>query len=158
MELGRILNEETFLQILDWEVKRARRYQNYFSIITLRIADSVANKQAYKTSYLNLLDCMRHEARESDIVASMREKLVIALLPYADFDAASQTVSRLQDTLKIFDLGNGGPTIKIEQFCFPKDGVDTKDLISKLIYENPIRNNPAFSFIPIENLQSAELR
>jgi hypothetical protein len=36
-ELSRILNQEIFLYLLDLEVKRARRYQDFFCILVLNL-------------------------------------------------------------------------------------------------------------------------
>ncbi len=39
-EFGRILKRDLFLFLLDLEVKRARRYQNFLSILIMKIVGS----------------------------------------------------------------------------------------------------------------------
>lgn len=45
MEVGQVLNREAFVYFLDLEVKRARRYQNFFCLITLSILGSVKKEK-----------------------------------------------------------------------------------------------------------------
>ncbi len=137
MEVGQILSRETFLHLLDLEVKRARRYQNFFCIITFRLSASAKkNRQKQETCYLDLLHWLKQEARESDVLASLGENQLVVLLPYADLSAGRYTLSRFQNSLKYFDFENEGYNVRIDQICFPKDGADTEDLIRKVLETN----------------------
>ncbi len=137
MEVGQVLNREAFLYFLDLEVKRARRYQNFFCLITLSILGSVKqDREKLHDCYLSLLHWLKQEARESDVLASLGEGQLIVLLPYADMTAGRFTLSRFQSSLKFFDFENEGCQVRIDQVCFPKDGTDTEDLIRKVMETN----------------------
>jgi hypothetical protein len=133
MEAGQVLNRETFLHFLDLEVKRARRYQNFFCLITLKILGSLKKSQELQSCYLNLLHWLKQESRESDVLASLGQDQLVVLLPYADLTAGRYTLSRFQNSLRFFDFENEGYQVRMGQICFPKDGTDTEELIRKVL-------------------------
>src|SRR5512137_1800935 len=75
MGLSRILNREIFLYLLDLEVKRARRYQNFFSVLILKLVQlsSKDNGSRLQNCYNQLSHLLREEFRESDILGSLGE-------------------------------------------------------------------------------------
>jgi hypothetical protein len=92
MGLSRILKHEIFLYLLDLEVKRARRYQNFFSVLILKLVQlsNKDNSRGLHNCYNQLSHLLREEFRESDILASLGENKLVALLPYADMSAGRQ--------------------------------------------------------------------
>jgi GGDEF domain-containing protein len=135
IELSRILNREIFLYFLDLEVKRARRYQNFFSILILKLVQlsNHDNSSGLHTSYKQLSRLVREELRESDILGSLGEDKLAALLPYADVSAGEQAKSHFEASLKYFDFEQAGYEVRIDQVCFPLHGTDTADLIKKVL-------------------------
>jgi GGDEF domain-containing protein len=135
MALSRVLNREIFLYLLDLEVKRARRYQNFFCVLILKLVQlsSKENGNGLHNCYNQLSHLLREEFRESDILGSLGENKLAALLPYADGSAGGQARSHFQASLEYCDFKKEGYEVKIEQFCFPMDGTDTRDLIRKVI-------------------------
>jgi len=135
MKLSRILDREIFLYLLDLEVKRARRYQNFFSVLILKLV-RISNKDngsGLHNCYNQLSHLLREEFRESDILGSLGENKLAALLPYADGSAGGQARSHFQASLEYCDFKKEGFEVKIDQLCFPMDGTDTRDLIKKVI-------------------------
>ena len=135
MELDRILNREIFLYFLDLEVKRARRYQNFFSVLILKLVQlsDKNNSSGLHTCYKQLSHLLRGELRESDILGSLGENKLVALLPYADVSAGGQAKSHFESSLKYYDFKCEGYEVRIDQVCFPMDGTDTIDLIKRVI-------------------------
>jgi GGDEF domain-containing protein len=135
IELSRILNREIFLYLLDLEVKRARRYQNFFSVLILKLVQlsSKENGSGLHNCCNQLSHLLQEEFRESDILASLGEDKLVALFPYADGSAGGQARSHFEASLEYCDFKKEGYEVKIEQFCFPCDGTDTRDLIGKVI-------------------------
>jgi diguanylate cyclase (GGDEF)-like protein len=132
---GRILNRDLFLFLLNLEVKRARRYQNFLCLMLLKIKQfsqegDGGGLQACNRTLSNLL---AEEIRESDIVGSFELNKLVVLLPYADEKAGACVKSRFEDTLKYYDFKSKGYEIMIDQVCFPVHGTDTMDLISKAL-------------------------
>ena len=132
---GRILNRPLFLFILDIEVKRARRYQNFLCLVLFKIKQfsQKGNGEDLKVCYRVLSHLLAEEMRESDIIGSLESDKVVALLPYADMRAGALVKSRFDDALKYYDFRNKGIEIMIDQVCFPVNGSDTMDLIKRAL-------------------------
>jgi GGDEF domain-containing protein len=134
-ELDRVLNREIFLYFLDLEVKRSRRYQNFFSILIVKLKElsDQGNGKSLETCYQRLSTLIKQEIRDSDILGTLGEKKLAVLLPYADMSAGGYTRSRFESSLKYYDFNREGYQVVVEQVSFPSDGTDTPDLIRKLV-------------------------
>ena len=135
LEPNRILNKDLILFLLDLEVKRGRRYQNFLSILILDLI-TVSNENGggdFETSYEMLSTVLMDEMRETDIFGALKENRLIALLPYADAVAGGEAKSRFENVLKYYDFKSKGYEVKIHQVFFPMDGTDTFDLMGKVM-------------------------
>jgi GGDEF domain-containing protein len=130
---GRILNRDLFLFLLDLEVKRARRYQNFLCLMLLKIKQfsQEVDGGGLQACSRTLSDLLMEEIRESDIIGSLELDKLVVLLPYADVKAGTHVQSRFEDTLQYCDFKSKGFEIMIDQVCFPIHGTDTMDLIRK---------------------------
>ena len=130
---GRILNRDLFHFVLDIEVKRSRRYQNFLCLMLFKIKpfSQEDDRGGMQTCYRRLGDLLMEETRESDIIGSLESDKFIILLPYADMKAGAHVKSRFEDALKYYDFKSKGVEIMIDQVCFPVNGSDTADLIKR---------------------------
>lgn len=138
-ELTRILNREFFLYLLDLEVKRARRYQEFFCVLVMSLCgltnqDNGHNQQSCFEILSNLI---REEFRDSDILGNLSDDQIAAILPYADGSAASIARARFEGSLKYCDFEQAGYEVKVDQICFPADGTDVNDLIKRVVNIHP---------------------
>ncbi len=134
-ESTRILDREIFLYFLDLEVKRARRYQNFFSVLIVRL-NQTSNRddgRSLHSCYQKLSHLLIEDLRESEILGSLEEDRLAALLPYADFSAGASAKSRFEGSLKYLDFENEGYEVSIDQICFPMDGTDIADLTQRVM-------------------------
>ena len=131
--IDRVLPQETFLHFLDLEVKRSRRYQNFFSILVLRLDElpNHDNGDGLQACFRRLSHLLAGEIRDSDILGALGERRLAVLLPYADLMAGGHTRSRFENSLQFFDSNREGYRVVIEQVCFPRDGTDASDLLRK---------------------------
>jgi len=130
---GRILNKSVFLTFLDLEVKRARRYQNFLSILILKLnALSKDDGGDLQTCYQMMANLLTEEIRESDIIGHLSKDMVGVLLPYADVSAGSVAKSRFEDTLKCCDFKCKGYEVTIDQVSFPMHGTSNVSLMEKV--------------------------
>jgi hypothetical protein len=129
----RILERDLFLFLLDMEVKRARRYQNFLSILILKLVrNSLGNSdEGLEACYSMLVGLLNEEMRESDIIGSLAEDGLIVLLPYADITAGSIVRNRFEALLKYYDLKGNGYEVSVRQVGFPTNGTSSIDLIRK---------------------------
>ena len=134
-ELNRVLDEEIFLYLLDLEVKRSRRYQNFFSILVLKLKElpDRDDGRGLQACYQRLTHLLEEEARDSDVLGTLGEKRLAVILPYADTSSGSFTRSRFENSLQYCDFTREGYQVVVEQLCFPSDGADTSDLVRKVI-------------------------
>jgi diguanylate cyclase (GGDEF)-like protein len=135
LELGRILNKEIFLYLLDLEVKRARRYQNFLCLLLLNLQQFSNNDddRNLQTCHQTLSNLLMDEMRETDILGSLGGSKLVVLLPYADKSEGSIAKARFEGTLKYYDFKGKGYEVKIDQVCFPINGTDTVDIIKKAL-------------------------
>ena len=136
---GRILNRDLFLFLLDLEVKRARRYQNFLCLIFFRIKQCSKdhNGGGLEACYQTLSNLIKEEIRESDIIGSLELNQLVALLPYADAKSGDYVKSRFEDALKYYEFESKGFEITIDQVCFPVHGTNAMDLIKKALGADP---------------------
>ncbi len=134
MESGRILNRELFLHLLDLEVKRAMRYQNFFCLLCLKVSPlaNYQNGRSLQHFFETLTHRLRRELRESDVLGSLGNHQVAALLPYADVSAGCSARARFERNLEEFHFKIGGFQLTITQVCFPNDATETADLVRKM--------------------------
>jgi hypothetical protein len=136
----RVLSKDLFLYLLDLEVKRGRRYQNFLSILILDLialptGDGGANLE---TTYQMLTTLLKDEMRETDIFGALGENRLIVLLPYADLLAGEQAKSRFESILEHYDFRSKGYKVKVHQVSFPTNGTDTAELVKKLVVPAPM--------------------
>jgi GGDEF domain-containing protein len=136
MERGKLLNRELFFDQLNYEVKRARRYQNFFSLLRLKLSRipgyDNGNGAGLKNCYQTLSNLLIEELRESDILGCIESDQMVILVPYADLSALGLFRSRLEDSLKYYEFRKKGYEIQIDPLCFPVDGTDATDFVEKL--------------------------
>ncbi len=135
MERRRILNREMFLYLLDLEVKRAIRFQNFFCILKLKLCrlSDYGNGKGLQTCYPTLTHLLIEELREVDILGSLGDDQLVALIPYADPSAGGSARSRLERGLKYYEFKREGYEVTIDQISFPIDGTNMPDLVGKLL-------------------------
>jgi hypothetical protein len=133
--IGRILGRDFFLYVLDHEVKRARRYQNFISILLMRLVPSSGENPGKSNEFCRqmLASVLLDEMRETDILGSLGDNRWVAMLPYADVGAGDQAKSRFVSALKYYDFTSRGYQVEVKQFCFPRNGTNTPDLIRRAL-------------------------
>lgn len=133
---NKILNRDLFLYFLDHEVRRAHRYQSFIGLLLIKLKQhSNHNGWDFKTCYDTLSDLLMVEMRDSDLLGSLGEGQLVALLPYADKPAGVCAKFRVEGMLKYFDFKNKGYEVEIDPISFPVDGTDTGEILKKLMVE-----------------------
>ncbi len=131
----RVLAPEIFFQLLDLEVKRARRYQEFFSLLILKLTplSGAQNGDRYESSYQKLIRLAVDELRESDILGSISPSRLGALLPYTEQSDGIRIQSRFQRNLEPYGFAEDGYEVRIDQISFPLDGTDTLGLVKRIL-------------------------
>jgi hypothetical protein len=133
MGVGRILSRDLFLYLIDYEIKRARRFQNFFCVLKLSLCQAPGRKSGDGAkTYEKMNRLLMDELRESDLLGSLGDNQWGAILPYATPGEGVQAKSRVVDHLKYYDFKNEGYELTIDQICFPEDGTAATDVISRV--------------------------
>ncbi len=134
---SRILDRDLFFFLLDLEVKRARRYQNFLCLMSFKIRRFAGDGDGanFQSCHRALLNFLTEEIRESDVIGSLELNQLVVLLPYADAKSGAYVKSRVEDFLKYYDFKNDGFEVDVDQVCFPIHGTDTIDLMRKVLGE-----------------------
>ena len=135
MDIGRIQSQDSFLYLLDKEVKRARRSRYPFCILKISLfqLSNNENDNGIQFCVQKLIHFAGEELRESDILGFLGEYQLAMILPYTDPNSAIHAKSRLKERLKYYEFKKEGYEVKIDQICFPTDGSNTTDLIELLM-------------------------
>jgi len=139
LSYGRVLDRDLFFFLLDLEVKRSRRYQNFLCLMLLKIKPFSINDNGEKRDTYDqiLRDILKEETRDSDIIGSLGKNRLAVLLPYADLKAGDHVKSRFENTLKYYELKDREFAIIFDQVCFPINGADTMDFIKRALSPDP---------------------
>ena len=132
---NKVLNRELFLFLLDHEVKRARRYQNFICLLLLRLQPSSKNNNDtdFQDCHRIVSNLLMEEMRESDIIGYFGKNQLMVLLPYADILAGDHAKCRFEAVLKCFDIESKGYELLVEKICFPKNGTDPVQLVREAL-------------------------
>jgi GGDEF domain-containing protein len=132
---GRVLNRELFIYFLDFEVKRARRYQNYLSLLFMKFIHSsnAGDEKDLQTSYQTFTELIEEEFRETDLLGSLGEDRLAVLIPYADEETGKLVKSRFEKNLKHYDFKTNGFEIAVQQINFPINGTSAMDILKKAL-------------------------
>jgi hypothetical protein len=134
-ELGRILNKNLFVHLLDIEIKRARRYQNFLCLLVLHIkSHSETDVHACQFQYQKMSGLLGKEVREGDLLGFLEENKMAVLLPFADAGAGGQVKSRFETILKYYDFKNKECEVMIHKICFPLNGTNTADILKQALW------------------------
>ena len=131
-----VFAREAFMHYLNLEIKRARRYQNFFSVMRfeLELRDNhVDGIKKRESSLKSLLKLLREEIRETDILGQTRENEVMVLLPYCDCSGADVVNMRLSGVIRDFYFGNEEFNVKCGLACFPVEATDMLEILKKLV-------------------------
>jgi len=127
---GSVFNRQFFLFMLELEIKRARRYQDYLSLLSLTFGhvDPLPGGSP-SISFKTLANLLKNELRDTDIVGQGGANWLLVMLPYADMAVAYRVRARLEKTLHGYGFGRKGFAIEINDVCFPSHATNVDDLL-----------------------------
>jgi len=127
---GHVFNRQSFLFLLDLEIKKAQRYQNYLSLLSFtfdHLHPSLRNNPGISLKTMGNL--LKGELRETDVIGQGAANRLLVMLPYADMTGAHKVKERLEQTLHDYGFGAKGLAIEIGEVCFPTHATNIQDLL-----------------------------
>ena len=127
---GHVVSRQSFLFLLDLEIKRARRYQNYLSLLSFTFNHPNSLPQKNPTISLSTLaNLLTDELRESDVVGEGGINRLLVMLPYADRLGSQKVREKLEQILRDYGLATNDKSIEISEVCFPTHATSIDELL-----------------------------
>jgi GGDEF domain-containing protein len=139
---GHVFSKQSFIFLLDLEIKRARRYQNYLSLLSLTFGHLNPSLKNPNISLKTFASLLKDELRDMDVVGQGgTANRILVMLPHADTAGAHKVRERLGQVLQDYGFGGKGLTIEIGEGCFPTHATNIDDLLrmagNNLPFPNP---------------------
>jgi GGDEF domain-containing protein len=127
---GNVFNRQSFLFMLDLEIKRSQRYQDYLSLLSLTFGhlDPLPGESP-RISLTTLANLLKNELRDTDIIGQGAGNRLLVMLPYTDMAEAERVRERLEKAFYDYGFGRKGFTIEISEVCFPTHATNVDDLL-----------------------------
>ncbi len=127
---GNVLKRQGFLLLLDYEIKKAQRYQNYLSLLSLTFEHLNSLREENSSVSLKTVgNLIKDELRETDVVGHSGTNRLMVMLPYADMAGAHKVRKRLKQILQDYRFDRKRLCVEISEVCFPTHGTTIDDLI-----------------------------
>jgi len=138
---GHVFNRDSFLFLLDLEIKRARRYQNFLSLLSLTLRDlDPSPRENPGVSLKNLAYLLKDELRDTDFVGEGGANRLLVMLPYADMAGVDKVREKLEKIFQDYGFEAEGNAIEIGEVCFPTHGTNVEELLKRVGNNLPLPN------------------
>jgi GGDEF domain-containing protein len=135
MMTGNVLsNSDAFFSLLELELKRGLRYQNFISILLIEVnppfrRGGSLNEENFLKKMVSLLTM---QIRDTDLIGPTTPNRLAAVLLYSDKQSALKVADRLSSCMQdYFGADNGGrrASLGFGIACFPTHATDSKCLL-----------------------------
>ena len=124
---------EVFVHLVEREVRRALRYQEFLVILAVALGDPAHPTRVPPPLLRLAADHIYGEVRTTDIVGRLGDGLGVALVCVSEEDArgvAWRLLARVQGLTQSADLlPPGAAPLRIGGACFPQGGSDARSLL-----------------------------
>ncbi len=129
----KVLKRDAFEYLLDLEIKKAMRYQYFFSLLIIEpdLREDIHNESdIIKT----IAEIISDEVRNTDTIGRMGKDNFYVILPHAETSSTSMVAERIRNRVEsyTFSKNNGmtKKTISIGAACFPTHSNEIKNLVN----------------------------
>ena len=136
----RLLAPNAFEFVLDGELKRAVRSQNYLTLVTLEASREWDGMTvtADDGTVEEMAQIVRNEVRDTDLLGYTDTGMLSLVLLDADFQNSTRVIDRLVQRMDHYDF----PTplrVSVGAACYPTDAVDA-DSLKRQAVSRPVVN------------------
>jgi GGDEF domain-containing protein len=128
-EGSKLLTPGAFEFVLDSELKRAVRSQNYLTLVTVEasrewdgITVTADDGTLQEVAQINV-----REVRDTDLIGHTDKGMLALVLLDADFDHSSRVIERLVSRIENYEFSNA-LRIAVGAACYPTHAVDAESL------------------------------
>ena len=137
---SRVLKQHAFEFVLDGELKRAVRSQNFLTLVTIetnREWDGMS-VSADDGTVEEVAEIVRHEVRDTDVLGYASHGLLSLVLLDADYDNSTKVIDRLVQRMDHYDFPSP-LRISVGAACYPTHAVDA-DSLKRQAVSHPVVN------------------
>ena len=137
---ARVLKQHAFEFVLDGELKRAVRSQNFLTLVTLetnREWDGMS-VTADDGTVGEVAEIVRHEVRDTDVLGHTNQGQLSLVLLDADFSNSTKVIDRLIQRMEHYDFPSP-LRISVGAACYPTHAVDAESLKQQAV-SHPVVN------------------
>ena len=137
---NRLLAPNAFEFVLDGELKRAVRSQNYLTLVTLEASREWDGMTvtADEGTVEEMAQIVRNEVRDTDLLGCTTNGTLSLVLLDADLENSTRVIERLVQRMDHYDF----PTrmrVSVGAACYPTDAVDAESLKRQAV-SHPVVN------------------
>ncbi|HEX5110367.1 MAG TPA: hypothetical protein VFV95_18075 [Vicinamibacterales bacterium] len=126
---ARLLKPHAFEFVLDGELRRAVRAQNYLTLVTVETSRefdgmTVAADQGIVGEVAQII---RNEVRDTDVLGVTTHGLLSLVLLDADYENSTRVIDRLVERMNHYDFPSP-LRLSVGAACYPTDAVDAESL------------------------------
>jgi hypothetical protein len=137
---SRVLTTHAFEFVLDGELKRAVRSQNFLTLVTLetnREWDGMS-VVADEGTLEEVAEIVRHEVRDTDLLGYTSQGQLSLVLLDADYDNSTKVIDRLVQRMDHYEFP-APLRISVGAACYPTHAVDAESLKQQAV-SHPVVN------------------
>jgi hypothetical protein len=139
-EDGRLLTPHAFEFVLDGELKRAVRSQNYLTLVTIETSrewDGITVAADEGTLH-RVASLLGHEVRDTDLLGMTDNGMLSLVLLDADYENSTKVIDRLVQRIDNYEFP-APLRISVGAACYPTDAVDA-DSLKRQAISHPVVN------------------
>ena len=139
-EDARVLKQHAFEFVLDGELKRAVRSQNFLTLVTLETNGEWDGMSvtADDGTVGEVAEIVRHEVRDTDVLGYTNQGQLSLVLLHADFSNSTKVIDRLIQRMEHYDFPSP-LRISVGAACYPTHAVDAESLKQQAV-SHPVVN------------------
>jgi hypothetical protein len=128
-EGSKLLTPGAFEFVLDSELKRAVRSQNYLTLVTVEASREWEGMTmtADDGTLQEVAQIIVREVRDTDLIGHTDKGMLALVLLDADFDHSSRVIERLVSRIENYEFSNA-LRIAVGAACYPTHAVDAESL------------------------------
>ena len=139
-DTARLLKPRAFEFVLDGELRRAVRSQNYLTLVTVETSREYDGMTvaADQGTVGEVAQIIRNEVRDTDVLGVTSQGLLSLVLLDADYVNSTRVIDRLMDRMNHYDFPSP-LRLSVGAACYPTDAVDAESLQRQAV-SHPVIN------------------
>ena len=130
-----LLIKEALSSLLELEIKRSLRYQNFVSLLLIETNPGIRNgDNAFSLAPVEkIIFLLRNEIRETDLIGTAKENMITLVLLYSDKVSAHKVAVRLHSCMRSYfgsEINNSKTFFSLGGACFPTHATDSAGLLN----------------------------